>query len=145
MPKRLLKEDQVWKGEIITVARDDRGQPVETEVEVPEDFPQSIGRDPSMRRRQSAENAGNAGNAESTPTMNTDNEQTTGGAGGGNAGADYESMTKVELEALIEARGLGDNVQGSGANGNVLKQDLIDALSAAEQQGGQGGQLPPAA
>lgn len=40
----------------------------------------------------------------------------------------YEEMYVDELEELAAARQL--EVRGSGANGHVLKQDLVDALSA---------------
>lgn len=44
---------------------------------------------------------------------------------------DFDSMTKAEL--IGHAAGLGIDVElieGSGANGNVLKADLIDAIEA---------------
>lgn len=44
-----------------------------------------------------------------------------------NMAQNLDSMTKDELAALAEERGV--SVQGSGANGNVLKSDYLDALS----------------
>jgi hypothetical protein len=39
----------------------------------------------------------------------------------------YESMTKKELQAELDKRGI-EITEGSGSNGYVLKQDIIDAL-----------------
>ncbi len=39
---------------------------------------------------------------------------------------DYSAMSRVELEASVEERGL--EVEGSGSGGNVLMVDLVDAL-----------------
>lgn len=43
---------------------------------------------------------------------------------------DLENLAKVELERMVEELGLV--VVGSGADGNVLKQDLVLALESAE-------------
>lgn len=37
-----------------------------------------------------------------------------------------KSKTKAELQTYVEERGI--EVEGTGSKGNVLKQDLIDAL-----------------
>lgn len=42
-----------------------------------------------------------------------------------------EKMKKDELQKIADARGL--EVEGSGEDGKVLKQDLIDALSEADE------------
>ncbi len=43
---------------------------------------------------------------------------------------DYESLTKKDLEDLAAERGV--EVEGSGKDGDVVKQDLVDALSDNE-------------
>lgn len=56
------------------------------------------------------------------------------------APASYDEMTVPELEDLAKERDL--DVRGSGANGAVLKEDLVNALNTYDQ----GGQTPaPAA
>jgi hypothetical protein len=51
----------------------------------------------------------------------------------GESGDGYESMKKAELEALADERGL--EIEGSGANGNVTKDDLVAALEDADEKG----------
>jgi hypothetical protein len=43
---------------------------------------------------------------------------------------DYESQSVEELEAEAKQRGIYDDIEGTGANGNVVKADLVKALSA---------------
>jgi hypothetical protein len=45
---------------------------------------------------------------------------------------DYEAVSKAGLEAEIDRRGIADQVEGTGANGNVTKPDLIAALEASD-------------
>lgn len=42
--------------------------------------------------------------------------------------ANYESMTVDALTELAAERGILEGLDGSGSNGNIVKQDLIDAL-----------------
>lgn len=49
------------------------------------------------------------------------------------AGTDYKDMTVDQLKALVEKRDL--TVEGTGSNGNVLKEDYIEALEAADEKG----------
>lgn len=44
--------------------------------------------------------------------------------------ADYQAMTVEDLEKLAADREL--DIEGSGKDGNVLKADLINALTAAD-------------
>lgn len=44
-----------------------------------------------------------------------------------NTGSDYNSMSPADLKALAEERDL--TVEGTGANGNVKKSDLVAALT----------------
>lgn len=48
---------------------------------------------------------------------------------------DYQEMTVPDLEALAEERGI--EVSGTGANGGVLKEDLVNALNTYDR--GQSG------
>lgn len=50
------------------------------------------------------------------------------------AGSGYESMTVDDLHEMADTRGL--TVDGTGANGNVLKSDLVAALEADDRAGG---------
>jgi hypothetical protein len=43
---------------------------------------------------------------------------------------DYESQSAEQLEAEAKQRGIYDDIEGTGANGNVVKADLVKALSA---------------
>lgn len=61
-----------------------------------------------------------------TMTTSTD-PALTGTAGDPGATTDYESMTKEELQQEASRRNL--TVTGTGADGNVLKSDLVSALS----------------
>jgi hypothetical protein len=45
-------------------------------------------------------------------------------------GPDYSKMTPEDLRALVDERQL--QVQGSGANGNIIKTDLVNALVASD-------------
>ena len=50
---------------------------------------------------------------------------------------DYSDWTVKELEAEIEARGINhDSIVGTGANGNVLKEDRVRALEADDEAEG---------
>lgn len=51
--------------------------------------------------------------------------------GGENELPAYEDMTKSRLEGLAEERGL--EVEGTGANGNVTKDDLVMALAMDDE------------
>jgi hypothetical protein len=42
----------------------------------------------------------------------------------------YDEMYVDQLEQIAKDRGLYDTVKGSGANGHVLKDDLVKALNA---------------
>lgn len=48
-------------------------------------------------------------------------------------GGGYSSQSKSDLEAEADKRGL--DVEGSGANGNVTKDDLVAALEADDANG----------
>lgn len=50
----------------------------------------------------------------------------------GDGTVDYESKSVEALEELADERGL--EVEGSGQGGNVLKQDLVDALRADDSE-----------
>lgn len=143
MPKRIINDDYVWKGVIYAARRNERGLPVETDVEVPEDFPAHVGREPGASPFQNRTSS--TSSTSSTGATMSENAQGGAGTTGGSEPVDYEGMTKAELEALVEQRGLSEQVQGSGANGGVLKSDLVDALTAADQQTNQGAPPPPAA
>lgn len=45
----------------------------------------------------------------------------------------YQDMTVDELKALATQREL--EIEGSGSNGNVLKEDYIEALEADDEKG----------
>lgn len=51
----------------------------------------------------------------------------------GESKVDYEVYTVDELKELSDQRGL--DPEGSGSNGNVLKEDYIAALEADDQKG----------
>lgn len=54
-----------------------------------------------------------------------------------NPPTDYSDWTVKELDAEIEARGMdADSIVGTGANGNVLKDDKIAALVADDEAEG---------
>jgi hypothetical protein len=46
----------------------------------------------------------------------------------------YHDQTRAELEQLVKDRGLDDEVEGTGANGQAIKDDLVAALEAADAQ-----------
>jgi len=53
------------------------------------------------------------------------------GTGSATAPTDYADQSVKELEAEATSRGL--EVEGTGKDGNVLKSDLIDALTADDE------------
>jgi len=54
-----------------------------------------------------------------------------GGVGSGDdSRSEYEAQDKAKLERIASRRGL--TVEGTGANGAVLKTDLVEALVAAD-------------
>lgn len=56
------------------------------------------------------------------------------GDGSGEALPDYGSMNRAELEAELAERGIPlDSIEGTGASGNVIKDDLVNALFDAEK------------
>lgn len=142
MPKRIIADDYVWKGVLYTAARNDEtGKSVETEVEVPDDFPPKIGRVPGAPAPVTS--TGAAGVAPGAPGS------TAGPAPAADTSISYDSMDKGDLVSLVQARKL--DVTGTGASGNVLKSDLITALEqadaeqAAKQAGNAAGEPPPSA
>lgn len=58
-------------------------------------------------------------------------EEISGGGAKKKAGPSHreilEAMDKDELQAIVDERGI--EVEGTGAGGNVLKRDLVEALS----------------
>lgn len=50
----------------------------------------------------------------------------------GSSGPDYSKMTPAELQGEADKREL--EVEGSGANGNVVKADLVSALEADDAE-----------
>lgn len=76
-------------------------------------------------------------NVKSTGYFEFDGEAPTDEAEGGNADADGLPETKAELEALATAEGIDlSTIAGTGANGNVLKADIVAAIEA-KRAGGQ--------
>lgn len=47
-------------------------------------------------------------------------------------GPDYSAMTKVELQTLLDERGLTP-LESNGSNGQALKEDLIHTLEADDE------------
>lgn len=45
-------------------------------------------------------------------------------------GKAYADTSPEALQAEVDRRGIGDSVTGTGANGNVVKADLVKALDA---------------
>ena len=85
----------------------------------------------ALREQLAAERGGDtaAAGAGATPaghsgeTGNALEADTSGGAGGS---TDYNDQSVDDLQAEADSRGL--TVEGTGANGNVLKADLMTAL-----------------
>ena len=59
------------------------------------------------------------------------------GDGSGDTLPDYDSWSRAELEAELADLGIPlDSIEGTGANGNVVKDDLVNALFNAEKDFG---------
>ena len=48
--------------------------------------------------------------------------------------AEYEEHSVDDLEAEAKSRGIYDSIDGTGAAGNVVKEDLVQALAQHDQQ-----------
>lgn len=79
-----------------------------------------------------------AGDSEAAEAYRARLGQTGADAGTDDGAVDYEAdgWSKDELQAEAEKRGL--TVEGSGANGNVVKADLIAALQKNDAEGAGG-------
>lgn len=100
-----LTQPWLWKGGCYGPGKD---------TEVPDDFPKDI-----EKRLLKAK-------AAVAPTP----QSPAGASGSGTTdiGKDYDSLSKDELLAEATLRNL--DVKGSGANGNIVKDDLVAALKA---------------
>jgi hypothetical protein len=76
---------------------------------------------------------GRAHNAHGQPvgTASADSAAPASGAGDGGEPVDYAAKTVDDLHALAESRGVA--VTGTGANGHVVKADLVKALTKADK------------
>jgi len=92
------------------------------------------GKTPTKPNRHVAVESSGTGPRQGVP-KGVGGEEGNGGNGENGAETDYESMTKAELEDEADALGvdLGE-IEGSGAGGTVLKEDVLKAVKKAAKK-----------